>query len=190
MFVGAFQPWHGVEGLVESFSQVVAKIPEARLVLVGDGRARRSIEARIGALALQQSVILTGMVSKQEVSVYLDIADVVVLPYPKLPQPMWFSPLKLYEAMAAGKAIVASRDGQIADVLQHGYNGLLVEPGDCTALAEAVLWLLNHPDERQAFGKRVRQQAVERHSWVHYIEQVEEAYNAVLTAYASDRKSG
>lgn len=180
MFVGGFQAWHGVELLVASFAQVRRQIPQARLLLVGDGPARPSIEQRIAECGLGEAVVITGMIPHEDVPAYLALADVATLPYPSLPQELWFSPLKLYEYMAAGKAIVASRAGQIAEVIEDGRNGLLVEPGNVAALAEALICLLQNEAERRRLGQRAQQQAVQQHSWGRYIERLEEIYRSIL----------
>jgi glycosyltransferase involved in cell wall biosynthesis len=181
-FVGAFHPWHGLDGLIDSFAPVVRQMPEARLLLVGDGRARPQVDRKIKEHRLEPAVAVTGLVAQQRVPEFLAAADVAVLPYPRLPQELWFSPLKLYEYMAAGKAIVASRSGQIAEVIADGQDGLLVEPGDVNELSGVLLRLLGDRDERMRLGQRARQAAVEQHSWQRYIHRLEEVYASVLSS--------
>jgi glycosyltransferase involved in cell wall biosynthesis len=179
-FVGGFQHWHGIERLVESFAHVLPEMPNARLLLVGDGRARPSIDRKISELGLGSNVIITGLIPQSRVPEILAAADIAVLPYPELPREMWFSPLKLYEYMAAGKAIVASDAGQISDVIKHNYNGLLVSPGDIAHLTEALVGLLKEPAERERLGCNARQQALEQHSWRRYVERLVQVYNDAL----------
>jgi glycosyltransferase involved in cell wall biosynthesis len=179
-FVGGFQPWHGLDLLIESFAIVLKEFPKARLLLIGDGRARPLVDRKIAEMGVESRVIITGLVPKDRVPVLLATADVAVLPYPILPKELWFSPLKLYEYMAAGKAIVASRAGQIAEVIEHGYNGLLVEPGNVLELSIAIMRLLRNQDERDRLGRNARNEAVERHSWDQYIQCLEEIYLSVL----------
>lgn len=179
-FVGGFQHWHGIELLVESFSEVLEKIPEARLILVGDGRARGSIEKKIEECGVRSAVTITGIVPQRDVPVMLAAIDVAVLPYPDLPMELWFSPLKLYEYMAAGKAITASASGQIAEVIEDGVDGILVPPGDITVLAERLIELLKDAKLRSELGRRARQKAIEHHSWDNYITKLESVYRDVL----------
>jgi glycosyltransferase involved in cell wall biosynthesis len=75
------------------------------------------------------------------------------------------SPTKLFEYMAMGKGIVASRLDQLAEVLEHGRTAWLVTPGDPQELAAGILSLALNPAKRDALGAAARQAAVERHSW-------------------------
>jgi glycosyltransferase involved in cell wall biosynthesis len=180
MFVGSFEPWHGVELLIESFIPVNRAYPKARLVLVGDGPVRNSLEKQVSNCGLSGSVLFTGLVPHRSVPEYLAAADIVTLPYPRLPKELWFSPLKLYEYMAAGKAIVATRAGQIAEVIRPGENGLLVEPGEVEGLTSSLLKLLGRPDLCLALGASAQWQAKQRHSWDHYIARLERVYEDAL----------
>jgi glycosyltransferase involved in cell wall biosynthesis len=179
-FVGSFQSWHGIERLVESFAWVLKEVPQARLLLVGDGPARPVVEDTIKRLELSSNVTITGLVPQAEIPKILAAVDVAVIPYPQLPKDLWFSPLKLYEYMAAGKAIVASASGQIVDVIQDGYTGLLVEPGDVVETAQAITRLIKNPAELDWLGKNARRQAVERHSWDGYIRRLETVYRYAI----------
>ena len=181
-FVGGFQHWHGLDRLVESFAHVLPEVPEAKLLLVGDGRARPAVEQKIAEFGVESNVIITGLVPQARVPEMLAVADIAVLPYPQLPRELWFSPLKLYEYMAAGKAIVASRAGQIAEVIRHGHNGLFVEPGDVADLSQTMLKMLKDPAERARLGQNARCQAVKQHSWDQYIGRLEEIYWSVLSS--------
>jgi len=180
MFVGFFFPWHGIHDLVEAFSRVVLEIPQAKLVLVGDGPVRADIEAHVADAGLSDKVVLTGRVPHERVPALLSIANVAVVPYPNLPSEIWFSPLKLYEYMAAGKAIVASSAGQIAEVVEDGYSGLLVEPGDVQALSEAIVRLLKNTELRLKLGMHARKEAVEKHSYTSRARELEAIFSSVL----------
>ncbi len=179
-FVGGFQPWHGLDNLVESFATVVKQVPAAKLMLVGDGPIRAELEQKIAECGVAESTIITGLLPQERVPELLSIADIAVIPYPKLSQELWFSPLKLYEYMAAGKAIVASSAGQIAEVLVNGRNGLLVESGNIPEFTQAVLSLLKNPEKRQELGETARQQAMAHHSWEQYIRQLEMIYKKAI----------
>lgn len=180
MFVGGFQMWHGLDKLLEALAEIVKTLPETHLVLVGDGPARPFVEENIRRLNLTNFVTITGFQPHVRIPQLLAVADVVTVPYPKLPQEMWFSPLKLYEYMAAGKAIVASSAGQIKNVLRHNENGLLVTPGDVMELAHACLHLLQNKAERGRLGANAQQEAETEHAWSRQIERLGQVYEAAL----------
>ena len=112
----------------------------------------------------------------------VSIADVTVVPS----APMTASrggtgtPLKLFEYMAAGKAIVATALNEAAEVIQDGQNGLLVGAGDSARFAEAILALIDDPVERDRLGQNARQQAVEQYSWEQYTRRLETIYLSIL----------
>ena len=180
MFVGGFQRWHGLDKLLEALALVSKILPDVRLLLVGDGPARPFVEENIHRLNLEKQVTITGFLPHARIPQLLAIADVVTVPYPQLPQEMWFSPLKLYEYMAAGKAIVASSAGQINNVIRHDENGLLVTPGDVADLAQACLHLLQNEADRRRLGTNAQREAETEHAWARQIERLEQVYDAAL----------
>jgi glycosyltransferase involved in cell wall biosynthesis len=181
MFTGSFQTWHGVDKLIQAFSEVVPQVPGAKLVLVGDGRTRGALEAQVREMGLADRVVFTGGVPYERVPRLLSVADVAVAPYPELSSELWFSPLKLFEYMAASKAIVASNVGQISEVLEDGTSGLLVQPGDVTDLSRALIRLLRDRELRSRLGENARKAALEKHSWRCHAERLEEIYFSVVS---------
>jgi glycosyltransferase involved in cell wall biosynthesis len=182
MWVGGFYPWHDLSLLLESFALVLQHSPDARLVLVGDGQTRSSVVDTIAEARLSHAVIMTGAIAYPQVPDMLAIADVAVVPSAPITASHGGTgtPLKLFEYMAAGKAIVATAQTQTTEVIQDGHNGLLVESGDVYRFAEAILALLNNPVERSRLGKNARQQAVELYSWEEYTRRLEKIYHNAL----------
>ena len=176
LFVGGFYPWHGVGLLIEAFRKVNLQIPSAKLVLVGDGSTRLVVEKRIDHLSLSDSVVMTGAVDYADIPHYLGVADVAVAPYLKFGDPFWGSPMKIFEYMAAGKAIVASAVGQIREVIRHGETGILVKPGNEDALAHSIIELLEDSAKREMLGRNAKLTAERYHSWDRHIQQLENVY--------------
>ncbi|MCI0731467.1 MAG: glycosyltransferase family 4 protein [Chloroflexi bacterium] len=182
IWVGGFYPWHDLDLLLESFVQVLQRHPNARLVLVGDGQTRPAVERKVLQNGLRHAVIMTGAIAHTRVPEMLSIADVAVVPAAPVPASRGGTgtPLKLFEYMAAGKAIVATALNQAAEVIRDGQNGLLVEAGDVKGFAEAMLTLLNDAVERARLGQNARRRAVEQYSWEQYTRRLEEVYLNVL----------
>jgi glycosyltransferase involved in cell wall biosynthesis len=132
-------------------------------------------------MGLVDRVIFTGGVPYEMVPTLLGIADVAVAPYPELRSELWFSPLKLFEYMAASRAIVASNVGQIAEVIEDGYSGLLVKPGQVHALGLAVIRLLRDRDLRTRLGQNARKDVLQKYSWRCHAERLEEIYFSVVS---------
>src|SRR5258706_2949735 len=128
-FVGTLKAWHGVSILVEAFALLRARLPQTRLIIVGDGPERERIEADVMDRGLNDAVQLTGAVPPGEVPSMLASMDAVVAPYPNLPH-FYFSPLKVFEYMAAGLPVVASRIGQLGKLISTEVKGLRVPPGN------------------------------------------------------------
>jgi glycosyltransferase involved in cell wall biosynthesis len=182
MWIGGFYPWHDLSMLLESFALILKKRPDARLVLVGDGQTRPSIEEAAKKAGMGHAVIMAGKVAHADVPEMLSIADVTVVPSAPLTAGIGGTgtPLKLFEYMAAGKAIVATALNEAAEVVQHGHNGLLVEPGDAQKFADATLRLIDDPKERNRLGQNAREQAVKQNSWEHYTKRLEEIYLNIM----------
>jgi glycosyltransferase involved in cell wall biosynthesis len=114
----------------------------------------------------------------------LSIADVAAVPSAPVPASRGGTgtPLKLFEYMSAGKAIVATASEEAAEVIQDRYTGLLVEAGDVNSFAEAILTLLNDPMERARLGQNARRQAITHYSWEEYTRRLEAIYRDVLAS--------
>ena len=182
MWVGGFYPWHDLDLLLKSFSLVLQVQPKVKLVLVGDGPIRPAVEHMVQENGLQQAVIFTGAIAHTRVPELLSVADIAVAPSAPVSASRGGTgtPLKLFEYMAAGKAIIAAALNEAAEVIQHGHNGLLVEPGNVQAFAQAILTLIDDPMERDRLGQNARRQAVEKYSWEEYTRRLEGIYRDVL----------
>lgn len=163
-FVGTMKPWHGVDILCDAFERVHRADPLTRLLLVGDGPERSKTEAAFHRGDLAGAVVGTGAVSPAEIPSLLTSMDVAVAPYPDCPD-FYFSPLKVFEYMAAGLPIVASRIGQVSEIIEHGVTGVLCKAGDAGAIADAILRLLRDAPIRNRLGAAARRRVVDAHTW-------------------------
>jgi glycosyltransferase involved in cell wall biosynthesis len=164
VFVGSLKPWHGLPTLVEAFDMHYRSNPGSRLLVVGDGPERARLVEELAGRGLSAAVRLTGSVPPGEVPRLLAGADAAVAPYPRL-ELFYFSPLKVFEYMAAGLPVVASRVGQIEGLIRHGVNGLLCPAGEAPALASALGWLSADPWLRRRLGEAARQTVLRDHTW-------------------------
>lgn len=163
-FVGTLKAWHGLSVLIEAFAQFHARLPLTRLLIVGDGPEREKLAADLAARGLQNAALFTGSVAPEKVPALLASMDVAVAPYPKL-EKFYFSPLKVYEYMAASVPVVASRIGQLEKLIQPDTNGLLVPPGNAAALAAALERLLTEPQLATRLGRAGRATVLRDYTW-------------------------
>jgi glycosyltransferase involved in cell wall biosynthesis len=140
------------------------------LLIVGDGVLRSWLESQVQALGLEKAVTLTGPVPHDRVPGLIRRMDVALAPYPLL-ENFYFSPLKLFEYIAVGRPVVASRIGQIQEVVQDGETGLLVPPGDPQALVDQIERLRRDQNLREGLGRAAALQA-RNYTWERNARQV------------------
>lgn len=163
-FVGSLKPWHGVDDLLLAFARLHRRDRSYRLLIVGDGPLRPAIDTICQRNGFGEAVIVAGDVSFAEIPGWLRRMDVAVAPYPALPS-FYFSPLKIYEYMAAGRPIVASGIGQIAEVLTHRRTALLHPAGSVRKMVDHVEELRARPRLRARLGRDARRLLVKRFTW-------------------------
>ena len=178
-FVGTFGPWHGVV----QFAEAIRLIPEhvrLRFLFVGSGSLRDQVEGILRNEIEARRVVFTGAVEHERVPALLDACDILVAPHVPLADDSDFfgSPTKIFEYMAMGKAIVASRLGQIGEVLSDEETALLVEPGNIDELASALVRVTESNELRARLGPKAREAAVRNHTWGHNARRVLEAYES------------
>ena len=163
-FVGSLKPWHGLSILVDAFAGLHRQSPRTRLMIVGEGPEQDKLAEDVCRRGLVDAVCFTGWVPPSDLPALLASLDVAVAPYPELPH-FYFSPLKVYEYMAAGLPIVASRIGQVSDLIEDEVNGLLCPPGDASALAGAIDRLRREPELRSRLGRAARITISRDYTW-------------------------
>ena len=167
-FVGTFGPWHGAPVLAAA-ARLVPEPAGCHFLFVGDGDERDSARQIIEAAPQTVSATFTGRVAHDRVAAYLDACDILVSPHVASADGTDFfgSPTKLFEYMAMARPVVASRLGQIAEVIRDAENGILVDPGDAKALANAIVLLAGNEQLREELGGEARQTVIEGYTWRH-----------------------
>ncbi len=164
MYIGQLYPWKGVDVLVRAMQDV----PHGELVIVGGLPPEPDLE-RVKLLAaelgLQERVQLKGFVPPPELDAERQQASVFVIPnLDSTTARLFTSPLKLFEAMASGRPLVASDLPSLREVLRHEENALLVPAGDAKALASALRRLADEPETGARLAARAAED-VKRYSW-------------------------
>jgi glycosyltransferase involved in cell wall biosynthesis len=185
-FVGSLKPWHGVEILIDSFAEFVSNYKKSRLLIIGgEKRLIRRLEKQYHKQGLDGKVVFTGAVPYEKIPSLLQKTDVLVAPYPELPG-FYFSALKIFEYMAAGKPIIASDIGQITSILKNQETAILVPPGDGKELHDALAWLKKDQGLRSKLGENALSEARQKHTWGHRVEMI----TGILESLESQRGIG
>lgn len=180
LYLGALRRYEGIAVLIEAFAGLKSEVPSAQLLIVGQGEDRDRIEGRANALG--QGVAVLPPVPHDSVAEFYASADVVVYPRLSTRATELVTPLKPLEAMAMGKAIVASDVGGLRELLADGETAHLVRPGSVGALAKALLALLGDEAERRRLGHKARQVVQERFDWRTVVQPYGEIYRAVCSS--------
>lgn len=171
-FVGAMKPWHGVDQLVEALAELDAPRSDFRLLLVGEGPELALVRERVRALGLEGVVHFTGAIAHHEIPDWLAAVDIAVAPYAAA-APAYFSPVKLFEYMSMGLAVVAARLGQTQEVIEHGRTGWLYAADERGELAATLRRLAQEPEARRAAGRAARELVLAEHTWERNAQRVE-----------------
>ncbi|HLX56503.1 MAG TPA: glycosyltransferase family 4 protein [Ktedonobacteraceae bacterium] len=165
----------GIDVLLQAWYLVQQQAPQARLIIVGRGSLQPQLERMAETLGIADSVEFTGMQS--DVLAQLYRGDLAVLPS------RWEGmPNAVLEAMACGLPCVATRVSGSEDIIEHGVDGLLVEPEDYQDMAQALLTLLCDPLLIQKYGRAARETIERRYS----LEQIMDRYVELYQNMAGD----
>ncbi len=168
-FVGSLKPWHGIDLLAEAYRRLAASDPRLHLLVVGEGPGARAVEAL--AAELPGRVTQVGAVPQRQVASYLRAMDIAVAPYPRLDR-FYYSPLKVLEYMATGRAVVASEIGQVRELIRHRETGVLVQPGATAELADAIAALVADGALRRRLGAAAAADVRRQHLWTHRVDRI------------------
>ena len=163
-FVGSLKPWHGLPVLVEALALLLLRDAACRLLIVGDGPQRINLEAQIESLGISPAVHMTGFIPADQIPGMLASMDVGVVSFPGSEE-FYFSPLKVFEYMAAGLPVIAARTGQLTKIITDGINGLSFPPGDALALVDLLDRLRLSPRLRHRMGESGRAEVERAYTW-------------------------
>lgn len=161
---------YNVECTLRAFKAVLQKYPESRLVLLGDGDLRMSLESLAAELGISEHVEFKGQVSNAEIYDYLDKTDIMV-------SSSRFDnmPVSILEGFNAGLLVIASKVGGVPFIIQDGDNGLLFEDGNYTELAGKMIYAIEHPAEVSAMAEAAYSSLVQ-YSWENCRDRLIRAY--------------
>ncbi|MFH5927202.1 glycosyltransferase family 4 protein [Roseomonas xinghualingensis] len=156
-FVGFVRSWHGLDRVLRALAAWQGK-PRLHLRLVGDGPALVELQDLAAELGMSDRVRFTGLVEPGSVPIHIKEFDIALQPAAV----SYASPLKIFEYMAAGRAIIAPDQPNIREILENGRTALLFDPAVPGTLWAAVIQLAQDPDLRARLGRAARQEVLQR----------------------------
>lgn len=171
-FAGRLVPEKGAAVMLKAFASVVQTVPKARLLIAGEGPEENNLKKLAADLHLSGRVSFLGFVPKEKLEPLMAQAWVQAVPS------LWEEPFGnvAVEAMMRGTAVVASRSGGLAEIVDDGETGLLVSPGSVEELACALLSLLNDAALRNRLAARAKESAAEMYNAERYISRIESIF--------------
>lgn len=188
LFVGAFDPWHGLENVPEAAKTVVESYPGVKFVMVGDGKMRPGIEKRVKKSGLSRHFIFTGSVPYKLVPLFINLSNICITPFPKENTHLKdSSPLKLFEYLACGRPVVATDVGGVAEIIKSSGGGLLVRPDDPDALSSGILELLKDEARQKEMGTRGRNYVLKNNTWKISARKVQEIFRTAKRSFINTK---
>lgn len=175
-FCGAISPWYRLPEVAQAFVDRFAATPHMRLLLIGDGPEREALRRKIGELGCSDQILLGPRVSHQEVPEHLAAFDVALIPHCN----QHGSPVKLFEYLGMAKPVVAVRTAGVTDIVSHGQQALLAEPGDLGSVMRHVARLAVDREAAAAMGSRGRELVLTRYTWQRNAERTAAVLESVL----------
>lgn len=180
LFAGRIVRRKGVDDLLEAFTAVKKKVPNAELVFVGDGQHRKELERRVNLLGLKDSVEFTGMLQGEELQKQYSRCAVAVLTSKFVSEDPGSEGLglTLIEASMHHKPLVGTYHGGIPEVISDGVNGFLVPPENVSSISDALLRILENCELAKKMGDAAYQIAIEKFSWNAATERLLDSYRS------------
>jgi glycosyltransferase involved in cell wall biosynthesis len=179
-WVGSFRKFHSLDLLVDAFMDIASSIPDAKLLLVGDGPERIRLQEKINKFGFGDKIIFPGNIPHTEIHSYISAFDLAVLPS-QSSEGFHYSPLKLREFFAAGVPVIASAVGDVKQVIEQSGGGWLVPPGAKDSIAEMILKVESDKTSRKSAAANARRYAETAMGVKKQIQMIEEYFQLAHT---------
>lgn len=180
-FIGSFYAYEGLELLLKAMPSIAARLPDARLLLVGGGPQETKLHQLADSLKIADKVAFSGRVPHQQIPAYYAAIDMLV--YPRLPMRLTelVTPLKPLEAMAYERLVAASDVGGHRELISDGVTGILFKAGDIESLSRCVIEFLTSPALCQSLRANARSFVERERTWLRSVERYDAIYRSLTT---------
>jgi glycosyltransferase involved in cell wall biosynthesis/predicted glycoside hydrolase/deacetylase ChbG (UPF0249 family)/Flp pilus assembly protein TadD len=164
-YVSSFVPYEGIHFLIDAVAELASRGLPVRGLLVGDGKERPALEARVRERGMEERILFTGRVPHAEVATYYGLIDAFVVPRTADRVCRLVTPLKPYEAMAMERAVVVSGVEALEEMVIPGKTGMVFRPEDAGSLADVLEPLVRFQERRRELGRSAREWVCRHRTW-------------------------
>lgn len=175
-------PKYGPDIILEAFGLLLNKYPLLKLKMAGEGYMLSELQEKTQRMGIRDKVIFLGKIPHEEMSAFLSDVDIAVQPSRRRSESFGVAAL---EASAMEIPVVSTRVGGVPECVKDGETGILVEPDNPEALAEAILFLIENPRRREQMGKAGREFVLRNYRWQDNVAAMLKLYNFILSGYKS-----
>lgn len=179
-YAGGLVDYEGIELILQAADALRRERDDFHVIIVGDGHHEARLHGLAAELGLADVVTFTGRVPHSEVPRYLSLFDIT--PFPRLPLPVCelISPIKPFEAMAMGKAVISSSVAALTEIVAPDERGLVFEKGSAEDLTRCIRRYLDSPELRAQMAQQAREWVLAERDWSDVVTIADEAYHRVL----------
>ncbi|MBC8555868.1 MAG: glycosyltransferase family 4 protein [Candidatus Brocadiales bacterium] len=167
----------GLHLLIKALPKILKTNNQVKLIVAGEGNYLAEAKQLVGQLGLENYVVFTGHIPREEAPDYINASEIFILPTLRQEG----MPFSLLEAMSCQKPVIASKIGGITSVIDDGVNGLLVPPGNISKLIEKINFLLNNKDFADKLADSARKKVVQNFSHEKMIEETLKVFELAIT---------
>ena len=180
-FIGSYYSYEGLQLLIEALPSIIKQIPHIYLLLVGGGPLEHYLHELTERIHLDDNIRFIGQVPHEMITDYYSLIDILI--YPRYPMRLTnlVTPLKMLEAMAQGKLVLASDVGGHKEIIVDGQTGFLFKAGDIDDLIRKILYIINHTELHSEIVTKARKYVEEQRNWSTCIGKYQSVYLKSLT---------
>jgi glycosyltransferase involved in cell wall biosynthesis len=179
-FIGSFYRYEGLDLLIRALPRMLERMPWLRVLLVGGGYEEEALRQQAAAAGVAGQVVFAGRVPHEKVQDYYNLVDVFAYPRHSTRLTELVTPLKPLEAMAYGRAVVASDVGGHRELVRDGETGRLFQAGNAAALSDAVIAILEDETAGAQMRARARRFVETERSWAASVRRYADVYGPIL----------
>nr|WP_320013646.1 TIGR04063 family PEP-CTERM/XrtA system glycosyltransferase [uncultured Desulfobacter sp.] len=164
-FIGSFFRWEGLDLLIKAFAKLAPEKSDLMLLLVGGGEELENLQHQVSSSGLTERIIMPGRVPHHQIKGVYAMMDIMIYPRYSVRLTEIVTPLKPLEAMAMGKAVIASDIGGHRELIEHNKTGILFPAGNTAALAKTISLLMNDPKKIEILRSAGQRYVLANKTW-------------------------